>query len=1066
MIKSSWQTSLNQFLRGRCRKATGLTAAQAESVLACSSRSAVRRPFSAMAGTLLAVSCASLPLHAQLSLVKTGSPLLSAAGKAAASQAILTAYNMDGTNSGTARLGRNVTILASAPGYTNPTFVWTLTGAGTLSSAGVYTAPAAMPQNTTVTVTATMSGSVSITASYSMTLEYVVPTIRWATPTLLTAGRVNAVSVVGYDFTPATSILVGGVAVPSSFQAPNTIVAQVTVASTATLPLSLAASNPGPGGGLSVPVSLATSLPHLSLTEYSADGTNSGTARLGRNITMVPSLPGSVNPVYTWSLQGAGTLSNTGVYSAPAVMPSTSTIKITATLVSNPAVFATSQLTLIYAVPTVRWLTPSQLMSGKINSVSITGYDFTPATTILVGGQVVSSVYQSPGTMVAQIPVGPVALNSLPVIAQNPQPGGGPSGSATATILPLTIQLSSYSQKGLSPTAVPLGQSVQYLASVLGSGNPTLPWNILWSVQGGGSISSSGLYQAPPVMPSNGNITVTATLASDVAIFATSGLSLLHPVPVVNDSTPLQVAAGQTTLVTFLGEGFEPATQLLVNGTLVASTYLSPSSLAATINVAANSTSSLVIRAQNASPGGGLSSTFDLPIGNAAVVTATIGSQPGLSIPGDFIGFSHEWGDAQGNLGWSAVGANAIYRQLLNNLANPGWPFLIRIGGGSTDSSVEPVATTVTAFSELAGALPVKFSLGVNLGASNLQLARDQAAFFIAHMPSGSIRSIEIGNEPDMYSSNGLRASTYSAASYAADLNTWATGVLPLLPAATRLMAPSFASVWYLQQNLPLVEQQSSSVSIVSQHFYALHQTATASLASDALLQPSVSTSHVAALAAAAATAHAYKQAFRIGELNSVDNGGVAGVSNNFSSALWSVDTMFEYANAGIDGVNWHGTSNCNYCAFSFGVQTLAGKRLYTLQQVNPLYYGLLFFHQATANGAKLLPVALTSTPNIKVWATLDQAGVTHVAILNKDESFSGTVAVTLPGHSQATVSRLVAPGYQAVAGVSIGGQTFDGSIDGTLIGSPLAEVASPTNGTYNIIVQPVSAVLLTVPAL
>ena len=182
-------------------------------------------------------------------------------------------------------------------------------------------------------------------------------------------------------------------------------------------------------------------------------------------------------------------------------MPASPTIKITATLVSNPAVVATSQLTLIYAVPMVRWLTPAQLISGKTNSVSITGYDFTPATTILVGGQAVASVYQSPGTVVAQIPVGPVALSSVPVVAVNPLPGGGASAASMATVLPLTIQISSYSQKGLNPSSVPLAQSVQYVASVVGSGNTGLTWNILWSVQGGGSISSTGLYQAPPTMP-------------------------------------------------------------------------------------------------------------------------------------------------------------------------------------------------------------------------------------------------------------------------------------------------------------------------------------------------------------------------------------------------------------------------------------------------------------------------------------------------------------------------------------------------------------------------------------
>ncbi len=1030
------------------------------------SASASRQRMVAIATAVLLAGCTSQHSQAQLHAGLPGASLLFAAGNAAVAPLVLTAYNMDGINAGTARLGRSVTILPSAAGYTNPTFTWSLSGAGTLSSSGVYTAPAALPANSTVTVTATMVGKPTLTKSYSMTLIYAVPTIRWATPTLLVVGHINAVTVTGYDFTAATTILVAGKAVPTVFQAPNVVVAQVVVASTATQPLVIVASNPTPGGGASAPYSIATHLPQLLLTEYSVDGINSATARLGRSVSLVPSLPGAVSPVYTWSVQGPGSISSAGVYTAPAIMPDSPTVRITATLVSNQAVVATSQLTLIYAVPTVRWLTPSQLLSGKTNTVSITGYDFTPATTILVGGQPVASTYQSPGVMLAQIPVGPVALNSLAVVAQNPQPGGGLSAAATATVLPLTIQLSSYNQKGLTPAAVPLGQSVQYLASIVGSGNPAQAWSFAWSVQGGGTISASGLYQAPTAMPANTAVVITATLSTDSAVTVHSSLSLLHPLPVVNDSLPLQVAAGKPTIVTFLGEGFEPGTQLSLNGTPLTAVYVSPNSMTASVSVAADATGTLSIRAQNTAPGGGLSSPFALPVANTSIVTATIGDQPGLTVPGDFVGFSHEWGDAQGFLGWSAVGTNAIYRQLLSNLANPGWPFLVRIGGGSTDSSVEPVATTVTAFAELANALPVKFSLGVNLGSNNLQLAKDQSAFFAAQMPSGSLRSIEFGNEPDMYGSVGFRASSYSAASYAADLNTWKAGIVPLLPSSTRLMAPSFASVWFMQQNLPLIEQQqSASIGIVSQHFYALHQSATTYIAPDTLLQASVSTSHVPALAAAAVTAHGYQQSFRIGELNSVDNGGLAGVSNTFSAALWSIDTMFEYANAGIDGVNWHGTSNCNYCAFSFNVQTLAGKRLYTLQQVNPLYYGLLFFHQATANGARLLPVTLAASPNIKVWATIDQAGTTHVAILNKDESYSGTIAIHLPGHPQASVSRLVAPGYQAVAGVSIGGQSFDGSMDGKLIGTPLVELADPSNGTYSITMQPVSAVLLTIPA-
>jgi hypothetical protein len=174
---------------------------------------------------------------------------------------------------------------------------------------------------------------------------------------------------------------------------------------------------------------------------------------------------------------------------------------------------------------------------------------------------------------------------------------------------------------------------------------------------------------------------------------------------------------------------------------------------------------------------------------------------------------------------------------------------------------------------------------------------------------------------------------------------------------------------------------------------------------------------------------------------------------------------MFTYASVGVDGVNWHGMTGCFYCAFTFGVQGLDGKHVYTLQQVNPLYYGLLFFHQATGGSAQLLPVTLSSVPNVKVWATVDSSGTTRVAILNKDETFSGTVAITLPGYGQASVLRLVAPSYQSTAGLAFGDQTFDGSLDGTLVGTKASESIQPSNSVYEVSVQPTSAVLLTLTA-
>ena len=112
-------------------------------------------------------------------------------------------------------------------------------------------------------------------------------------------------------------------------------------------------------------------------------------------------------------------------------------------------------------------------------------------------------------------------------------------------------------------------------------------------------------------------------------------------------------------------------------------------------------------------------------------------------------------------------------------------------------------------------------------------------------------------------------------------------------------------------------------------------------------------------VSAAVVTTHLYGIPFRMGEINSLYNGGEPGISNAFESALSAIDTMFEYANVGVDGVNWHGGGGSAYTYFDIQAAQAEGASTFTLTAVNPLYYGLLFFQAATGNGARLLPVAL-----------------------------------------------------------------------------------------------------------
>lgn len=976
---------------------------------------------------------------------------------------VLAAYSGDGTNTGTARLGGRIHLVPTVTGSLDSTVNYTVTsGAGSMTSDGYYYAPSTMPSNTAVTLTASLGTNPSITATYNLNLINAVPVISSVYPNPLQVGGTNSVNIFGSGFVPGTVVYVNGTAVSTSYQSFTAITAQVPISGTASGTANVTTVNPTPGGGTSNAVAQPIATPTIAINAYNGDGTNSGTARLGARTHVIQTVTGSLDSSVTWTLtSGAGSLTTDGYYTAPQTMPSNSSVTITGTLNANTSIQATYTLTLINPVPYISGTYPTQLKTNATNTLQLFGSNYVPGTQVYINGTAAPTTFVSFVEVDAQVNVPDNATGTYVVTAVAPAPGGGASTAYSVPILVKTTQLSAYSVDGVNPTTTRLGRNVQfYLAITNGTGDTTATW----TVTGGGTVTSSGLYTAPTAMPSSTSVTVSAALVSNPQVVATYQLSLLNPTPVISASTPANLTPGSANTVTIAGSGFVAGTTILVNGTATATTFKSADTVQVQITPASSATS-VTVTAQNPDPGGSSSSSFVIPVGTGSTVSATVGTTAGLQIPLNFVGFSHEWSEAQYAMGANSTGANTIYRQLLKNLMNgASYPFSIRVGGASTDTTNEPDATTLPAFADLANAIGAHFTLGVNLGADNVQLAVDQAKYYSSQMPAGTLDALEIGNEPDDYAYSGVRSSTYGISDFFSDFSTWRSNILPVLPSGMKLMGPVFAEIRSLASLPNFQAAESANVSVITQHFYAGHQWQTTTFAPDFLLTPSASTQAATSVAPYIAAAHQNGQKFRIGEINSIDGGGITGISDAFESALWAVDTMYELANVGVDGVNWHGANNCTYCAFLFAKANVGQNTIYTLKQVNPLYYGLLFFQWGTGNNSKLLPVTLgTTSANIKVWATIDQNNTVHVAILNKDESFAGNVAVKLSGYGSAQVTRLLAPSYQSNSGISINGQTFDGSIDGTLVGSQDSETISATNGVYTVPVQPTSAVLLTI---
>ena len=210
-----------------------------------------------------------------------------------------------------------------------------------------------------------------------------------------------------------------------------------------------------------------------------------------------------------------------------------------------------------------------------------------------------------------------------------------------------------------------------------------------------------------------------------------------------------------------------------------------------------------------------------------------------------------------------------------------------------------------------------------------------------------------------------------------------------------------------------------------------------------------------------------------MGEVNSVSGGGTAGVSDVAAAALWAADFLFELARVGVAGANFHGGPHpsCLYTPVAFGGSE---KPL-----VRPVFYGMAFFVAATkafnSSAATLTPVTKTGASandaKVKLWA-VERAGEggtptrTVVALhKNLNGTAPATVRVPVPADARpaaaARLGRLEAPAFDAASGLTLLGQTWDGSADGTPAGRRSLEAVAAEQGVFQFEVRPGCAAFL-----
>jgi hypothetical protein len=223
------------------------------------------------------------------------------------------------------------------------------------------------------------------------------------------------------------------------------------------------------------------------------------------------------------------------------------------------------------------------------------------------------------------------------------------------------------------------------------------------------------------------------------------------------------------------------------------------------------------------------------------------------------------------------------------------------------------------------------------------------------------------------------------------------------------------------------------------------------------LLADRSSSGLAAGVAPYVAAAHARGVQFRLDELNSVSCSGKRGVSDTFASALWMLDTLFNMASVGVDGVNIHSLPGARYEPFTLSKQRGKWQAL-----VHPAYYAMLMFAEAFPPGAQLLPVSAPVGP-VKVWATRSPTGRTRVVVINKDPVNTQTVQVSVPGSGgAASLDFLRAPSIAATGGVTLGSQSYGTATRTGLLKPAITSPITASGGVYTIELPAASAVMLT----
>ncbi|KAF7967476.1 hypothetical protein HWV62_34077 [Athelia sp. TMB] len=434
-------------------------------------------------------------------------------------------------------------------------------------------------------------------------------------------------------------------------------------------------------------------------------------------------------------------------------------------------------------------------------------------------------------------------------------------------------------------------------------------------------------------------------------------------------------------------------------------------------------------------------------------VSVPLSSSSAVTLSPSLVSFSIEqdrWPEWAGE----ATQNTFFYNALENLRQKTGEPPWIRIGADSEDHTNFNAATQVR----------THVWWGVSLREDNLTSAYLETKAIVKAFTSAAVKNagitldfIEVGNEADMYVSNGGRVAPYGPKQYVPDWVTIATNVSAAAGLSstsyTKLVGGSFAFSTHTTTGLSpqgifaagiLTSKPGKLITTISQHLYSgSFCTGSGGLLQDLMTKATIR-GNLTSLAPDIAATQKHGLDYVLGETNNYGCHGAPGVSNTAGAALWALDYSLYAPQIGISRLFFHEGIGYKYNFIqpvSLNRSIIDGSVLPTplAPHVQPAYYAAIIAADAIGSSGATKSVELViNNAYLAGYAFYEGGTLARVLLINSKAYLTttntarGSLKVNLDFRGFGTtpktmrIKRLTIGHADDTSGLTWGGQSYE----------------------------------------